>query len=694
MSTLRNSSSRFWALGQSIKEEDAFVLGESHLSRHLGVFGGSGSGKSKLLELLGRRLLDDYRGFCFIDPHGDTVEDLLAYAAKRAEDTNSDAICNRIHYLEPTFERVFGLDPFQFNPGTTIPDELKKKAYHAWLHTKADKIAEVVQRKQGQSDFQGMARLQRILRDVLIAVGTAIDVDGTHLPMSDILVLLDTQHARHRDVLQLVLPHLPSDVRGDFASLASMRSEENRKKETESTINRLRSLLSPIVKAIFSSAAQTIDFRKIIMNRGIILVNLRKTDFFSEDQRNAIGGLIIHEILSTVETTAREDRTPYYLIIDEARLFIGQDMMEALDQARKFKLSICLAGQYLGQFKTEEFDMTPSILNNCGNMICFQQKHPDDLKIWKEYFGYANLSFEKHFQVTDRPDGYDFIQIDDSSESKGKSHSKSKGGSQTESKGVGRTSSTGVARQSGKTLSRNRQTGVSCTDSEAISAGVGGGDSVTDSPIIVDGEIIAHTQIKNSNRSANSSSQRSNGRSSSEVTGEGEARSESVTRTGSTADSTSRSKGKGQNWSEGEGESESETISHKTVPLGRTREFVYESPQLQDSVDDQFHKFAHVQRTLAQRHANVSIVGKKESFVIKVADVSDVFSKKEFKAKIETMKKKIYGTHPYYSVPALAPSDQDKQLNEFLVLALGGETTVPDDAAKELENPEKSPFDN
>lgn len=368
-------------------------------------------------------------------------------------------------------------------------------------------------------------------------------------------------------------------------------------------------------------------------------------------------------------------------------------MMEALDQARKFKLPICLAGQYLGQFKTDEFDMTPSILNNCGNMICFQKKHPDDLKIWKEYFGYANLSFEKHFQVTDRPDGYDFVQIDDSSESKGVTRSKSRGGSETETKGVSRSVNESVSRQTGVTQSRNRQTGVSCSDSEAISKGGAGGGSITESPIIVNGEIIAHTQVASRNHSENSSLQKSSGRSSSEASGEGEARSESVTNSTGTSDSTSRAKSKGENWSDSVGESESETISHKTVPLARTREFVYESPQLQDSVDDQFHKFAHVQRTLAQRHATVSVVGTGESFVIKVGKVEDVFEKAEFERKVEQMKQKIYKTHPYYSVPALSPEAQDKQLDDFLAIALSTEWATETRKREMQEEPEKSPFD-
>ena len=127
-------------------EELPFILNEPCLSRHLAVFGGSGSGKSKFLELLCRLLLDNYRGFCLIDPHGDLSEDILAYAAQETEKYQSDAMCKRIQYLEPSFETVFGLDPFEFRPSHSVPDELRENAYHAWLHTRADEVAEIVQR--------------------------------------------------------------------------------------------------------------------------------------------------------------------------------------------------------------------------------------------------------------------------------------------------------------------------------------------------------------------------------------------------------------------------------------------------------------------------------------------------------------------------------------------------------------------
>ncbi len=651
-------------------EQMPFILNEPCLSRHIAVFGGSGSGKSKFLELLCRLLLDNYRGFCLVDPHGDLSEDILAYAAQETEKYQSDAICKRIHYLEPSFETVFGLDPFEFRPSQSVPDELRENAYHAWLHTRADEVAEIVQRKQGQADFQGMARLQRILRDVLIAVGTPVGPDGAHLPLSDVLVLLDPHHPRHDDVFNLVNEHLPPEVRGDFASLRSYRSEEQRKKETESTVNRLRSLLSPIVKAIFSSSDNTIDFRSIIAKRGILLVNLRKTDYFSADQRNAIGGLLIHEILSTAETTAREDRAPFYLIVDEARLFIGQDLMEGLDQARKFRLSVCLAGQHLSQFKTEDYDMTPSILNNCGTVVCFQQKHPEDLDLWKKYFGYSNLAFQKHFQVMDRQYGYDFLDVEDRSETQTTGMAFNATQSLSETHGQSHMESQAITSPRGQNETRSSQTthGNSCgtTLGETRSTGA----SLQRSPVIDHGDTVAYRNTMGSNENDTESRQISEGENFSIMKGNAFGRSKSFSLNHGTSDGSSSSSAQGVSRGVGVSQSAGTTNNYRKVPVPHLEEVRLETPHLMNSVQDQFDRFAQLQRILPTQFALVSEVDAQESFVVRVADVQPAYTNpKEMRIHLDTLKHKIFATHPYYQTPKLSPADQDRRLEEFLLLA-------------------------
>src|SRR5271156_3942601 len=76
-----------------------------HLARHIFIAGGSGNGKSKLLELLCRQLINKGWGFTFVDPHGDGVDALMEHIAA----TDVDAA--RVRYLRPSAESFFSFDP-------------------------------------------------------------------------------------------------------------------------------------------------------------------------------------------------------------------------------------------------------------------------------------------------------------------------------------------------------------------------------------------------------------------------------------------------------------------------------------------------------------------------------------------------------------------------------------------------------
>lgn len=622
-----------------------FVADEGQLSRHTAIFGGSRFGKSKLMELLCRQAIDNYRGFCFIDAHGDTSEDLLVYAHERSERLGTDAICKRIHYLEPSFEWVFGFDPFLFTPPPDLEAQHHEAAYLSWLHTKVDQIAAVVQRKQGQSDFQGMARLQRILRDVLIAVGTAVDSTGKHLSLSDVLVLLDAHHPRHRAVLDLLIPSLPSDVRGDFLSIDKYKSEEQRKREIESTINRLRSLLSPLVKAIFAAGSKAIDFRSVIENGEIVLVNLRRTDFFSGEQRNAIGGLIINEILSKIETAERKDRVPFYLFVDEAKLFIGEDLLEALDQSGKWGLAICLAGQHLGQFRTKEFDMTQSILNNCANVITFQQKHPDDIEVWKKYFGYPNLQFSKHFQIVDRQKGYDVLEVTDWSETESTQKSVSVGESATKSVGHSHQSSLTEGIQQGDSWSAGSHSG----DGQSKSRSLGRSED---------------WRLRLTNSRSDSESRSSSTGLSRSISG-----SRSNSESHSEANTSSESMAVGSNRTEGRSVSTGTTINHKLVPVPHLIEEAHETPHLINSVSDQFDRHGSLLSKIPRQVAFARLADSQQSVMIRIADVKPVAAtKEEFVERLATMKAKVMAEHAYYSRPSLSVEEEEHRLQVFLEL--------------------------
>ncbi len=376
-------------------------LGDAEFATHMAVYGGTGKGKSKFLELILRQIIDQRRGACIIDPHGDLVEDLLMYIMQK-KDALDPRLAKRIHYFEPGSKNCrFSFDPFQYR-GSEEGDH----DYEDWLKAKVESVAKIVIRKQGESDFQGRPRLERFLNAVLYGVGTRINQKGDHLPLADAEILLMSAHPYHAKVS----PFLPPEVLQDFKKVWTSKPREL-EEWAGSTINRLRSFLSPAVKSLFANQTkEVLDFRTIVEEQGIMLVNLRRTRSFTLDQANAIGGLFINEVLEAVETAGRTKRTPFFLFIDEASRFIGQDLIDALAQFRKYKLSLCLAVQDLSSLKGKEIDMGPKVMSQCGIQVTFQQKFPDDVETFANMFGVPDLDFTRLVHEVDRPDGYEAIE--------------------------------------------------------------------------------------------------------------------------------------------------------------------------------------------------------------------------------------------------------------------------------------------
>lgn len=644
-------------MGTLLGHHIPFDLTDEHLATHSCVLGSTGSGKSKFLELLMRQLIASNRGFALIDPHGDLSEDLLAFAGYWKLKTKDRSLTDRIHYLEPSFEEVFSYDPFRFRPTTPIAEHLKNNAYSAWLRAKVDRVAQIFQRKQNQASFEGMPRLQRVLTDVLVVAGTNVNGEPDHhLPLGDVMLLLDFKHKRHAEVYGKIRPRLEPEIAADFDRLASYHSEEQRLRETESTINRLRSLFSPIMKAIFSQQVESIDFRSIIQNGEILLINLRETDYFSADQRLALGGLFINELLTTAQNEERETRKPFHLIIDEAADFIGEDIQHALGVMRKFRLSMCLAAQNLESFKKGELDLRPKVLSQCGTRITFQQSWSDDLEILARVLALGNVDFAKHYQVVDRPDGYDWVDVIERSESN------STGATWGTSNGIssGTTKGTSTAQGHSNTIGESRTYGSSDTRSEtrSIGAGTSTGHSHGRSTNHIGQESRSESDSQSNSKSEGSSEGKSQTTSNSRA--DSSSRSDSVTNTNSESTTEGRSESK----SIGGSKSTSESTSYKKVPLARHRSHIQESPSLRYLVSDQLERIKQTIHTLGVGEAVVKLRAEAKAIIIQTAHVDEKWGKKEKFLAIKRMKE-LCREKPYFCVPNFSPEAAEARISEF-----------------------------
>lgn len=645
-----------FALGSVTGTGEPFVLTREALATHMAVLGSTGAGKSRFLNLFLRYQVAARSGFCLIDPHGDLCEDVLAYCARRVVETGQKSLLPRLHYLEPSYEMAFGYDPFRFTPPKAIHPELRESAYRAWLHAKADAVSEIIQLKQGSADFEGMPRLQRVLRDVLIAVGTAVDDKGSHLPLADALVLLDVDHRHHHDVFNRVAPRLDRDVLSDFNRLHQYRRVEDRMRETESTINRLRSLLSPIVKEIFRETTNTIDLFDIVQKGHILLVNLRKTPYFSHDQKIALGTLLRREIVTTLEITPREMRKPFSLVMDEAGEFIGEDLQRDLGAVRKYGLSIVLAAQDLSSFRKKDIDMAPKVLSQCGTIVCFQQKWPDDLEILARVLGYGNLDFTPLVHEVERHDGYDWHDVTEYSYSathqRNWSSSESKSKSRTRSQQQSHSTSTQETWSDGQ----SSQSSDSSVRSEGQTSGTSASRSYDEF-----GHPMPNTRA---GKSESESSSKTTGRSSSagQTSSRGGSEGESDSESEGHAEMKGTSRGTSQGGSEGNGTTE----SHKRVPLARIVRETQETGSLQHAVNDQFEQMKAQIHALHQRRAVVKRAGERGAFVMETHEVKDPFISSEAQAKaVDWMKRELFQIHPYYLTPSLSPGDEHHRLERF-----------------------------
>jgi hypothetical protein len=630
-----------FSLGRRLDGSGDLLLTEEARLSHMAVLGRTGRGKSRFLNLYMRMLTATRHGFCLIDPHGDLAEDVLAYVGRKRQE-GDDALWRRVHYLEPGFETVFAYDPFWFEPPQGVHRDFHEHARRAWVHARVDRVIEILQRKQGQANLEGMPRLQRVLTDVLTAVATAVDARGNHLCLADALVLLDIFHPRHHDVFARVQPFLDLEILADFERWHRMKNPEAFLREAESTINRLRSFMSPIVKAVFSRTGKggTINFARIVQDREILLVNLRETPFFSSDQKTGLGGMFIHDILQALAQTPRGKRRPFTLIVDEAGEFIGKDMEVALGATRKYGLSCVFGGQDRQTFrKGPDLDMYPKLLGMCGVLTVFQTQWYEDLEALACTLGYGDIDFTPLVNEVERHGGYDWLKIVEWSESVG--------AQQKWEKGTSASATHGTSDTSGETQSEQRTTSTGLAHQVGKSSSHGAGDSFD-----------RHHEATGGNRSS------SEGKFASESRTESSAVSTGTSRTTSHAEQ--RSETAGTSESVGGGQSATLSRSHKLMPLAHIVREIVETGQLKASVADQFERIKQKIHGLKKRQAVVKLPDEGRSVTIEVHEVRDPFLSAEAQEReVEHLKRLLRQEREYVLVPDLSREGQDRRLSEF-----------------------------
>lgn len=279
-------------------------------------------------------------GVCYIDPHGDTAEKLLEYIPSNR--------INDVVYFNPA-DMDF---PVGFNILETVGDNQK--------HLVASGLMGVF--KKIWPDVWS-PRMEYILLNCVLAL---LDYPGaTLLGINRLLVDADY---RTRVTAKIRDPIVKTFWVAEFASW----SEKYATEAIAPIQNKVGQFLSAsIIRNIVSQVKSTIDIRDVMDNGKILIVNLSKGRIGEENMR-LLGGMMISRIqMAAMERVdlPEDDRRDFYLFVDEFQNFANESFASILSEARKYRLALTVAHQYIEQL-TEE--VRAAVIGNAGTILAFR----------------------------------------------------------------------------------------------------------------------------------------------------------------------------------------------------------------------------------------------------------------------------------------------------------------------------------
>ncbi len=324
----------------------------SDRGRHIYIIGQTGVGKSGLLELL--TLSDIYydEGFCVIDPHGDYAQNMLEFVPQRR--------VNDVIYFNPADTAY----PIGFNPLEVTDPAFKN-------HISSELVG-VLKRM-----FESWGpRLEYILRYTILAL-----LDYPNSTMLDITRMLTEKPFRDDVIKHITDPVVKTFWTTEFASWNDKFAAE----AVAPVLNKVGAFVAnPMIRNIVGQTKSTFNIREAMDQRKIMIVNLSR-GLVGEDNAAILGALMVTKIQLAAMSRANvplDQRTPFYLYVDEFQNFATDSFAVILSEARKYGLNLTVANQYVSQMNPVVRD---AVFGNVGSMVSFRVG-ADDASFLAKYF--------------------------------------------------------------------------------------------------------------------------------------------------------------------------------------------------------------------------------------------------------------------------------------------------------------------
>jgi len=284
------------------------------------------------------------KGICFMDPHGQAIEDLLKLIPpERAED---------VIYFDPgDTERPMGLNLLE----AKTEDE---------KHFAATAVINMMYKlfDPYKTGIVG-PRFEHAVRNAML---TAMSEPGNTF-VEVMRILTDASF------VQELLPKVEDPiVRRYWTDQIAQTADFHKSEVLDYIVSKFgRFVTNKLIRDIIGQSQSSFDLRKVMDEGKILFINLAKGRL-GEENSNFLGLVLVPRILMAAmsrQDVPEEKRRDFYLYVDEFQNFATPDFAVILSEARKYRLGLCVANQFIGQVEEE---VKNAVFGNVGTLICFR----------------------------------------------------------------------------------------------------------------------------------------------------------------------------------------------------------------------------------------------------------------------------------------------------------------------------------
>ncbi len=312
--------------------------------RHKYIIGKTGTGKSEFLKQMILQDIEDGRGVAAVDPHGDFVEDVLELMPpERAEDV--------IYFNPSDKERPMGLnimEAYDENQRHFVVSSIINLMYKLYDPHRTGIIG---------------PRFEHAIRNAMLSVMSRDNATFIEV----VRILTDESFVKE------TLPYIKDPmVKRYWTDQIAQTSDFHKSEVLDYIVSKFgRFVTNKTMRNIIGQPKSAFDFRKAMDEKKIILCNLSKGVLGEEDAK-FLGLILVPKILTAAMSRAdvpMEQRNDFFLYVDEFQNYATEDFAVILSEARKYKLNLIVANQYIGQI---DEDVKNAVFGNVGTLVSFR----------------------------------------------------------------------------------------------------------------------------------------------------------------------------------------------------------------------------------------------------------------------------------------------------------------------------------